>query len=610
MVRCAPDLNPRRKARRMTAQPTGDVKVLFLAGKGRSGGTLLASLLGQLPGFFNIGELNRLWDWGLVSNFRCGCGLPVQECPTWHAILDEADKLLADEHPGIAPITDARIDLAQAAVVRWPRTPALLRAKPGAHPRWKELDRYTAACSAVYRAIAAVTGARVVVDSSRLPIEPVALGLVPGVDARVAQVIRDPRAVVYSWKRSKPTTDRDNVELMPKFSASYSTTSWLARNLVVEAISRRGPVEVVQYDDMARDPAGVLRQLAAFVGEPAGALEFLTSETATIAPTHSVGGNPVRMTSGAIKIEPDEEWQHRIEPRDRVLATAIALPLLHRYGLPVRSAPPAPAAPAPSNGSAMHTTEARNPSLAALPTLTTNAWLRFDSIRKGLRTAQPHTVLEMGCGEGGLGSWLARRYTYTGVELDDRSRAAAQARIAAEGRGRIRAKLADVAERDFDLVAAFEVLEHIADDDQALRDWRDYLRADGWLLLSVPAHQEDFGNADELVGHYRRYERDTLRSQLEKAGFEVVRFESYGAGFGHVLQRVRNYLSGRVLARRGEEGDTPEERTSGSGRLFQPKQVAAAVACATVAAPARLAQAPFARSDLGTGYVVLARRSG
>ena len=51
----------------MTAQQPGDVKVLFLAGKGRSGGTLLAALLGQLPGFFNMGERDRLWDWGLVS---------------------------------------------------------------------------------------------------------------------------------------------------------------------------------------------------------------------------------------------------------------------------------------------------------------------------------------------------------------------------------------------------------------------------------------------------------------------------------------------------------------------------------------------------------------
>src|SRR4051794_27348020 len=167
MVRCAPDLNPRRKARRMTAHSTGDVKVLFLAGKGRSGGTLLASLLGQLPGFFNIGELNRLWDWGLVSNFRCGCGLPMQECPTWHEILAAADETLTGT--GIAPIAAARIDLAQHDVVRWPRTLRLLRARLSDRNRWAPLERYTTASSAVYRAIAHVTGARVVVDSSRLP---------------------------------------------------------------------------------------------------------------------------------------------------------------------------------------------------------------------------------------------------------------------------------------------------------------------------------------------------------------------------------------------------------------------------------------------------------
>jgi SAM-dependent methyltransferase len=605
----------------MTAQQPGEVKVLFLAGKGRSGGTLLASLLGQLPGFFNIGELNRLWDWGLVSNYKCGCGLPMQSCPTWGEILAEADRLLETEGGpgrGLVPLATARIDLAQAAVVRWPRMLQLLRTRPGSHPDWETLDRYTTASSAVYRSIAKVTGARVVVDSSRLPIEPVALGLVPGVDARVAQVIRDPRAVVYSWKRSKITTDRDNVEYMPKFSASYSTTSWLARNLVVEAIARRRPVEIVQYDDMARDPAGVLRRLAEFAGERAGEMEFLTSASATIAPTHSVGGNPVRMTSGAIAIEPDEEWRRDIQPRDRIVATTIALPLLHRYGLPVRSGERAtsPTAPLPSTNGATAGGNASKPAaanppagLAALPTLTTNAWLRFDAIRRDLRIAQPRTVLEIGAGEGALGSWLARHYAYTGVELDDRSRSAAVARIAAEGRGEMRGRLADVGNREFDLACAFEVLEHIADDAQALEQWREYLRPSGWLLLSVPAHEGHFGAADELVGHYRRYGREMLTGRLQDSGFEVVRFSSYGAGLGHVLQRVRNLLAKRVLERKGEEGDTPEERTSGSGRLFQPRRVATAIACATVAAPARLVQAPFAGSDLGTGYVVLARRS-
>jgi len=328
----------------MAAHEPGDVKVLFLAGKGRSGGTLLAALLGQLPGFFNIGELNRLWDWGLVSDsqrfgsassdYRCGCGEPLQACPTWRAILARADQLA----PELAPLADAGIDRDQAAVVRWSQTARLFRARPGGHSGWRELDRYTAATSAVYRAITEVTGARVVVDSSRLPIEPVGLGLVPGVDVKVTQLVRDPRAVVYSWKRLKRTADYSDDEYMPRFSASYTTASWLARNVVTEAVRRRGPVEVVQYDDMAREPAAVLRHLAAFVGEPAGDLEFLTSDRAVLAPTHTSGGNPNRMQSGAIKIAPDDEWRHGIAARDRAVATAIALPLLHRYGLPIRSA--------------------------------------------------------------------------------------------------------------------------------------------------------------------------------------------------------------------------------------------------------------------------------
>ena len=177
----------------------------------------------------------------------------------------------------------------------------------------------------MYRSIAQVTGARVVVDSSRLPIEPVALGLVPGVDVRVAQLIRDPRAVVYSWKRSKRLPDRDSGEYMDKFSASFSTASWLVRNLVVEAIRRRGPVEVVQYDEMARDPAKVLRQLAAFVGEPAGDMEFLTSETATLA-TDPLGGRQ----PGADEERRDRDRARRgMAPRASRPATGRSAPRSH-----------------------------------------------------------------------------------------------------------------------------------------------------------------------------------------------------------------------------------------------------------------------------------------
>ena len=295
-------------------QQTSDVKVLFLAGKGRSGGTLLAALLGQLPGFFNIGELNRLWDWGLVENYKCGCGIPVQECPTWHEILDTADGLL--EGTGIPPIAEGphRPRAGRCGPVAAP-DPPLPRPARDAQPLGHARALHERVVGCVPRDRHGYRRAR----RRRLVASPNRAGR-----ARARSGSRRARRAAHPRSTRRRllveavacVPDRDNVEYMDKFSASFSTASWLVRNLVVEAIRRRGPVEVVQYDELARDPGAVLRQLAAFVSEPAGDLEFLTSETATLAPTHSVGGNPVRMQSGAIAIKPDEEWRREhLAPR-------------------------------------------------------------------------------------------------------------------------------------------------------------------------------------------------------------------------------------------------------------------------------------------------------
>jgi SAM-dependent methyltransferase len=74
---------------------------------------------------------------------------------------------------------------------------------------------------------------------------------------------------------------------------------------------------------------------------------------------------------------------------------------------------------------------------------------------------------------------------------------------------------------DFDSVVCFNVLEHIADDDEALRALRRLLRPGGRLLLLVPAHPVLFGETDRTVLHERRYAKRPLRRQLQAAGFAV-----------------------------------------------------------------------------------------
>ncbi|HEY6791083.1 MAG TPA: class I SAM-dependent methyltransferase, partial [Trebonia sp.] len=118
----------------------------------------------------------------------------------------------------------------------------------------------------------------------------------------------------------------------------------------------------------------------------------------------------------------------------------------------------------------------------AIAPLAPNAWLRFDLVERML-PAGVTDVLEIGCGGGAFGARLAQRYNYLGVEPDIESCKVAQQRVAAGGAGEVRNILAeDLGDAQFDLVCAFEVLEHIDDDAAAVKDWLARVRPGGWLL--------------------------------------------------------------------------------------------------------------------------------
>ena len=70
--------------------PDMPTTVLYIAGTGRSGSTVLANLLGEVDGFFAAGEVRFLWQRGLVENRLCGCGAPVSECAVWREVFEVA----------------------------------------------------------------------------------------------------------------------------------------------------------------------------------------------------------------------------------------------------------------------------------------------------------------------------------------------------------------------------------------------------------------------------------------------------------------------------------------------------------------------------------------
>ncbi len=242
--------------------------------------------------------------------------------------------------------------------------------------------------------------------------------------------------------------------------------------------------------------------------------------------------------------------------------------------------------------------------LDTLAPLTPNAWLRFDLIGRMLPDGI-RDVLEIGCGQGALGARLALRYRYLGVEPDPESYAVAARRMAGVGgTGEIRnATVETLDARGFDLICAFEVLEHIEDDAAAVTGWAARLRPGGWLMLSVPAHQRRFGPADHMAGHFRRYDPDVMTALLARCGFSDIEVREYGTPLGYLLEAARNAVGRRRKARLGSM--SVQERTAGSGRLLQPSGGAYGVAARWGTAPFRIVQRAFPRT--GTGLVVRAR---
>jgi len=246
------------------------------------------------------------------------------------------------------------------------------------------------------------------------------------------------------------------------------------------------------------------------------------------------------------------------------------------------------------------------PTMDRLAPLAPNAWLRYDVVRRML-PAEARDVLEIGCGQGAVGVRLAAERNYLGLEPDPTSFAVAEQRIALGGRGEVRNTRVESlgpGER-FDLVCAFEVLEHIEDDEGALKEWAARLRPRGWLLLSVPAHQKRYAPFDELVGHFRRYDQEPMRALLTRVGFTDVVMREYGMPLGFVLEAGRNQVGKRRLASTSAGNASMEERTTGSGRLLQPRSALQGAVIRLGTAPFRYAQRGFPRT--GTGLVVRAR---
>jgi Sulfotransferase family len=312
------------------AQPTKNdsgahVKVLYVIGAGRSGSTLLGNILGQIDGVFHAGELVRMWKYGVARDTRCGCGARLRSCRVWRQILNDAA-------PGV--LDDAARVLELAFLQRKAtRTRHVLRVSAGRPVAPRDVRRYAQLMERVYHAIARSTRSSVVIDSSKRPTPGALLQLMPSISPFYIHLVRDGRAEAFSWTRARPFPGEPGGKLQ-RVPTLRAAGAWVVYNELAEWVRGRGPSIRVRYEDLCARPRDFVDHIVAAAKLPGSCSAFVDGGV-VLALNHGIGGNPSKRNVGFVPVRLDDEWVRVQRASDRAKVTALAAPLLHRYGYPM-----------------------------------------------------------------------------------------------------------------------------------------------------------------------------------------------------------------------------------------------------------------------------------
>ena len=144
-------------------------------------------------------------------------------------------------------------------------------------------------------------------------------------------------------------------------------------------------------------------------------------------------------------------------------------------------------------------------------------------IRRETQLPKDAKILELGCGTGHNLAMLSGFGHVDGLELDEEARALSEKRLGRKVMSAPLPELAGVPDRQYDLIGAFDVIEHIADDGAALASIAAKLKPTGKFVMTVPAHQWMWSAHDVVNHHKRRYSKRGLKSLVESSPLKLER---------------------------------------------------------------------------------------
>lgn len=236
---------------------------------------------------------------------------------------------------------------------------------------------------------------------------------------------------------------------------------------------------------------------------------------------------------------------------------------------------------------------------------------RYNVIRQIGQLQSAKTFLDIGCGAGDLDCLLVKDLKMAGEGIDFSESAIVTANQLKKYfglGGQPVFKLIDgqipKETKKADVVICLEVLEHVKDDEKLLKDLVSL--SNRFVMISVPAKQRLFTHSDRLAGHYRRYEKEILRTMLQKNDLRVLSFVSYGYPFTNLIRLVRERVAAKTAGKNKQE--TMQKRSKKSGVDLMGVNKHFSFPLEQVLLPFYQFSRLFNRFDLAEGYLVVAEK--
>jgi hypothetical protein len=285
-------------------------------------------MLSEYGSVVSVGELTYIADRGFAEDQLCSCGMSFKGCPFWSEVVARV--------AGSEPATwFQEFSVLRAKNNRLRHIPKAMIASRWTATTQPDVRAYAGMLDKLYGAITEVSGAALIVDSSKMPSHGFVIASSEKVTLYALHLVRDARGVAFSQQKVRIRPEIHWKEAtMPRFSPARSAIDWIVVNSATQALAGASSIymrfryeDVVTQDDIVEQVLRGIGMSPEEIAKGSGA-------------RHELSGNPMRFEP-RIKVVPDDAWISEMASRERWETTIIACPLLRHYGYSL--IPPAPA---------------------------------------------------------------------------------------------------------------------------------------------------------------------------------------------------------------------------------------------------------------------------